>query len=51
VRASGFRWIAHPSAGTISLALIRYLAGGPGHRIGSIFFNPGGPGAPPASTR
>jgi pimeloyl-ACP methyl ester carboxylesterase len=36
---------AHPSAGTISLALIRYLAGGPGHRIGSIFFNPGGPGA------
>jgi len=36
---------AHPSEGAISLAVIRYLAGEAGRRIGSLFFNPGGPGA------
>jgi pimeloyl-ACP methyl ester carboxylesterase len=33
-----------PSGATISLALIRLPASGPGQRIGSIFLNPGGPG-------
>jgi pimeloyl-ACP methyl ester carboxylesterase len=33
-----------PSGATISLALIRLPASGPGRRIGSIFLNPGGPG-------
>jgi pimeloyl-ACP methyl ester carboxylesterase len=33
-----------PSGATISLALIRLPASGPGRRIGSIFINPGGPG-------
>jgi pimeloyl-ACP methyl ester carboxylesterase len=32
--------------GTISLALIRHLANGPGRRIGSLFLNFGGPGVP-----
>ncbi len=36
---------ADRSAGTISLAVIRYLAAGSGRRLGSLFFNPGGPGA------
>ena len=36
-----------PASGTISLALLRAKAtGGPGDRIGSLFFNPGGPGLP-----
>jgi pimeloyl-ACP methyl ester carboxylesterase len=33
-----------PHGARISLALIRLPATGPGRRIGSIFFNPGGPG-------
>lgn len=33
-----------PSAGTISIAVVRLPAGDPGRRIGSIFINPGGPG-------
>ena len=33
-----------PSGATITLALIRLPATGPGRRIGSIFLNPGGPG-------
>jgi len=36
---------AHPRGATVSLAVIRYLAAGPARRIGSLFFNPGGPGA------
>jgi hypothetical protein len=33
-----------PAGPTIELAVIRHLATGPGPRIGSLFFNPGGPG-------
>jgi pimeloyl-ACP methyl ester carboxylesterase len=33
-----------PNGAAISLALIRLPATDPGHRIGSLFFNPGGPG-------
>lgn len=33
-----------PTAGTISLALIRLPASGPGRTLGSVFLNPGGPG-------
>ncbi|TMC01605.1 MAG: alpha/beta hydrolase [Chloroflexi bacterium] len=36
---------ARPRAGTISLALIRLPATDQAHRIGSLFTNPGGPGA------
>ncbi|MDQ1305202.1 MAG: hypothetical protein QG671_1033 [Actinomycetota bacterium] len=32
------------SSGFINLALIRHRATDPAHRIGSLFFNPGGPG-------
>src|SRR4051794_15969003 len=39
----------HPGAGTISLALIRRPAGDPSRRVGSLFFNPGGPGEPGVS--
>jgi pimeloyl-ACP methyl ester carboxylesterase len=39
----------HPGTGTISLALIRRPAGDPSQRIGSLFFNPGGPGEPGTS--
>ncbi len=35
---------AQPGAGTISLAVIRHLTSRPRQRIGSLFFNPGGPG-------
>ncbi len=35
---------AHPGGRKISLAVIRHLASRPGRRIGSLFFNPGGPG-------
>lgn len=35
---------SHPHGATISLAVVRWPAGGPGRRIGSMFFNPGGPG-------
>jgi pimeloyl-ACP methyl ester carboxylesterase len=37
-----------PSLGTIDLALARSPATDPEHRIGSLFFNFGGPGAPAA---
>ena len=33
-----------PADATISIALVRLAATGPGDRIGSLFFNPGGPG-------
>jgi hypothetical protein len=35
-----------PGRRTIELALIRRKATGPGGRIGTLFFNPGGPGGP-----
>jgi pimeloyl-ACP methyl ester carboxylesterase len=35
---------SNPGAATISIAVVRLPAGDPAHRIGSIFFNPGGPG-------
>jgi pimeloyl-ACP methyl ester carboxylesterase len=35
-----------PNGRTISLALIRHLASKPQERIGTMFINPGGPGAP-----
>jgi pimeloyl-ACP methyl ester carboxylesterase len=34
----------HPRGRKIKLAVIRHLASRPGKRIGSLFFNPGGPG-------
>ncbi|MDQ1603777.1 MAG: hypothetical protein QOE01_1622 [Actinomycetota bacterium] len=36
---------SHPSAGTITLAVVRKHAEG-GHRLGSLLLNPGGPGIP-----
>jgi pimeloyl-ACP methyl ester carboxylesterase len=33
-----------PSGATIELAAIRHRATGPAHRLGSLLFNPGGPG-------
>jgi pimeloyl-ACP methyl ester carboxylesterase len=33
-----------PGVAAISLAVVRLPAGDPAHKIGSIFFNPGGPG-------
>ena len=36
----------HPGRGTIELAVIKRKATGPGERIGTLFFNPGGPGGP-----
>lgn len=33
-----------PGSGTIDLAVIRHVATDPVHRLGSLFFNPGGPG-------
>ncbi|TCO59418.1 alpha/beta hydrolase [Actinocrispum wychmicini] len=35
---------AHPTAATIHLAVIKHPATDPDHRIGSVLFNPGGPG-------
>jgi pimeloyl-ACP methyl ester carboxylesterase len=35
---------AHPAAGTIGIAVNRKPATDPGHRIGSLLINPGGPG-------
>ncbi|WP_328885027.1 alpha/beta hydrolase [Streptomyces sp. NBC_00316] len=35
-----------PGGRTIDLAVIRRRATGPGQRIGTLFFNPGGPGGP-----
>src|SRR5438128_3919662 len=34
----------HPHRESISLAVIRHPAGDPAHRVGSLVFNPGGPG-------
>src|SRR5579859_7812662 len=34
----------HPRGKLIDIAVIRHLATDPAHRIGSLFFNPGGPG-------
>lgn len=34
----------HPRGQMIRLAVIRHRAADPAHRIGSVFFNPGGPG-------
>jgi pimeloyl-ACP methyl ester carboxylesterase len=36
---------ARPADGTVTLALVRLPAVDPGRRIGSLFVNPGGPGA------
>jgi pimeloyl-ACP methyl ester carboxylesterase len=35
---------AHPAGATIQLAVIKHPATDSAHRIGSVFFNPGGPG-------
>lgn len=35
---------SNPNGATISIAVIRLPAGDPANKIGSIFFNPGGPG-------
>ena len=35
----------HPHGAKIHLAVIRHRATDPAHRIGTLFFNPGGPGA------
>lgn len=35
-----------PAARTIELAVIRRKAAGPGRTVGTLFFNPGGPGGP-----
>jgi pimeloyl-ACP methyl ester carboxylesterase len=35
---------SNPAGATISIAVVRLPAGDPAHKIGSIFFNPGGPG-------
>ena len=37
---------ADPTGQTIELAVIRVPAADPDQRIGSVLFNPGGPGAP-----
>ncbi|MFI9030469.1 alpha/beta hydrolase [Streptomyces sp. NPDC053560] len=37
---------ARPRAGAIDLAVIRHRAQGPGRALGTVFFNPGGPGGP-----
>lgn len=37
---------SHPAGPKIDLAVIRHRATDPAHRIGTLFFNPGGPGAP-----
>jgi pimeloyl-ACP methyl ester carboxylesterase len=38
---------SNPSVGTMQLAMVRHRADGPAdQRIGSLFFNPGGPGGP-----
>ncbi|MFI6766350.1 alpha/beta hydrolase [Streptomyces sp. NPDC050355] len=36
----------NPGGRTIELALVKRKATGPGRRIGTLFFNPGGPGGP-----
>jgi pimeloyl-ACP methyl ester carboxylesterase len=39
----------HPRGQMIQLAVIKHQATDPAHRIGSLFFNPGGPGDPGTS--
>ena len=34
----------HPRGRSISISLIRHLAGNPAQRVGSLLLNPGGPG-------
>lgn len=41
---------AEPDGTTIPLAVTRYRATDPAQRIGSLFYNPGGPGAPATET-
>ncbi|MFD6279916.1 alpha/beta hydrolase [Streptomyces sp. NPDC060209] len=36
----------NPGGRTIELAVVRRKATGPGRRVGTLFFNPGGPGGP-----
>ncbi|MFE2055467.1 alpha/beta hydrolase [Streptomyces sp. NPDC059446] len=36
----------NPSGRSIELAVVRRKATGPGRRVGTLFFNPGGPGGP-----
>lgn len=36
----------HPGGRTVELAVVRRKAADPGRRIGTLFFNPGGPGGP-----
>ncbi len=43
-RRCGCRWTGRGRGATISLKVIRRLASRRGRRIGSLFFNPGGPG-------
>ncbi|MGE3295423.1 MAG: alpha/beta hydrolase [Geminicoccaceae bacterium] len=40
----------HPGRRTIELSLKKRAATGPGRRIGTLFFNPGGPGGPGAQS-
>lgn len=40
----------HPGRGSIELSLKKRAATGPGKRIGTLFFNPGGPGGPGAQS-
>jgi len=35
-----------PGGRTVELAVVRHRATGPGRRVGTLFFNPGGPGGP-----
>ena len=39
-----------PQGATIELAVIRHLATDPANRLGTLFYNPGGPGAPGTAT-
>jgi pimeloyl-ACP methyl ester carboxylesterase len=39
-----------PAAGTVELALVRHRATDPANRLGVLFTNPGGPGAPASDT-
>ena len=47
--ASVPRNYSHPQRSKINLAVIRHRATDPAHRIGTLFFNPGGPGPSKAS--
>ncbi len=43
------RSYAHPGRGRIHLAIVRHRASDPDRRVGTLFFNPGGPGCCPTS--